>query len=63
VWWCHIDKKWPLSKHETHGKNNSAQYTSCLDEQMKACMLEVLMGSQFFFKNQVPLTMGQMVYA
>jgi hypothetical protein len=63
VWWCHIDKKWPLSKHETHGKNNSAQYTSCLDEQMKACMLEVLMGSQFFFKNQVPLTVAQMVYA
>lgn len=44
VWWCHIGKKWPLSKHETHIKNDFAQYTSWLDEQMKACMLEVHMA-------------------
>jgi len=66
VQWCHIDKKWPLSKHETHRKNNFAQYTSCLDEHMKACMLEVymaMMRNYFFSKNQVPLTIAWMVYA
>ncbi len=24
VQWCDIDKKWPLSRHETHMKNNYA---------------------------------------
>ncbi len=28
VWWCHISKKWPHSKHETHRKNNYVQHTS-----------------------------------
>jgi hypothetical protein len=44
VRWCHIDKKWPFSKNETHLKNNSTQYTSCVDEHMKAHMLEVHMA-------------------
>jgi hypothetical protein len=47
-------------------KNNYAQYTSCLDEHMKAHMLEVYMAmtrKHFFSKNQVPLTMAWMVYA
>jgi len=53
---CHIDKKWSLSRHETHRKSNYAQYTSCLDEHMKARMLEVYMAMRqnyFFPKNQV----------
>jgi len=65
VWWCHIDKKWPLFKHETHMKNNSTPYTSCLNEHMKARMLEVhmaMMGNQFFSWNQMPMTMAWMVY-
>jgi hypothetical protein len=44
LWWCHIDKEWPFFKHETHMKNNYTQYTSCMDELMKACMLEVYMA-------------------
>jgi hypothetical protein len=36
--------KWSLSWHETHQKNNSTQYTSCMDEYMKASMLEVNMA-------------------
>jgi hypothetical protein len=44
VWWCHIDKKWPFSRHETHRKNNFTHDTSCLDEHMEACMLEVYMA-------------------
>jgi hypothetical protein len=58
AWWCHFDKKWSLSKHETHKKINYTQYTSCLDEHMKAHMLEVymaMMGNHFFPKNQMPL--------
>jgi hypothetical protein len=54
VWWCHIHKNCPLSRHETHRKNNFTQYTNCLDEHMKACMLEVSMamiGNHFFPKN------------
>ncbi len=50
VRWCNIAKKWPLSRHEAHKKNNFSQYTSCLDEHMKARMLEVHMamtGNQF----------------
>jgi hypothetical protein len=46
-------------------KNNFAQYTSCLDEQMKTRMLEiymVMMGNHFFSKNQVLLIMAWMVY-
>jgi hypothetical protein len=54
VWWCHIDKKWQLFKHETHRKNNSTQYISCLDEHMKARMLEIYMAmtaNHFFFQK------------
>jgi hypothetical protein len=64
VRWCHINNKWPVSRRETHKKNNSTQYTNCLDEH-KALMLDVYMaatGSHFPPKNQVPLTMAQMVY-
>ncbi len=55
VQWCHINKKWPLSMHEVCKNNNSAQYTSCVDEHMKAIMLEVhmaMMGSHFFPKTK-----------
>jgi hypothetical protein len=61
VWWCHIDKKWPFSRHETHMKNNYTQYTSYMDEHMKACMLEVYMA-MIFPKNQIPLIVPWMVY-
>ncbi len=64
--WCHINKKWPLSKHETHKKNNSVKYISCLNEHMKAHILEVYMamtGNYFFSKNQVHLIVAQIVYA
>jgi len=63
VRWCHIHKKWPLSKHETHKK---IILPNIQVEHMKACMLEVYMamiGNHFFPRNQVPLTMAQMVYA
>jgi hypothetical protein len=61
VHWCHIDKKWPFSKHETHKKNNFTQYTSCMDEFMKTRMLEVHMamtGSQFFFQKSSAFDYG-----
>jgi hypothetical protein len=46
-------------------KNNYTQYTSYMDEHMKACMLEVYMAmtwNYFFPKNQIPLIVAWMVY-
>jgi hypothetical protein len=47
-------------------KNNYAQYTSCLDEYMKAHIVEIymaMMENHFFSKNHVPLSMARMIYA
>ncbi len=54
VWWCNIDKKWPLVQHEIHCMNNSIAFMSCLDAKMEELMLEVyttMTGSPIFAKN------------
>jgi hypothetical protein len=53
-----------MAQHETHRKNNVAQFTYCQHEQMKACMLEVHMTTTWspIFAKKKPLTMAQMVY-
>lgn len=64
--WCHIDKKFPLSRHHFHRRTNKANLKFCECPNFKQRCIEVyqvLYAMPCVERNEVPLFLARGVYA
>ena len=66
VEWCHIDKLFPLYRHDIHRAHNKANLPGCYNELFKRRCVYVwrlIYCENQLFKNEVPYYLARMVYA